>query len=314
MNPAPRWLMPMTSDLAAVRSALQAMKPGYETTRYPAAIRMAAQALAAQPAHKKVLAWMADEQRLGWLGASFDQPLPAGVEILFGKTAPAPERQAAISSSRWIPDTKGGAVELSIRLYSPSSDQRQVEIRSGDTVLAAEAVTLNQNAENTFRLAVTLPPGSSPDGLKITMTPDDLPADDTAWVALQAPTSAQVLNEPLATGTDFIAHALGSTHKLSENPLEAVPLPASEWPLASVAILQGAQGFTGPQRQNLDRFVKGGGALWIFVDGSPEQSQWLAAHGVHVAEREPESDPGPCGIGIPRARCSPPLATTDSSR
>ncbi len=191
MNPAPRWLIPMTDDLAAVRSALQQLKPGFETTRYPAALRLAGEVLAAQPAHKKVLAWVADEQRLGWLGAPLDQALPPGVDILFGETSPAPEHQAAIASARWTPDGKGGTVDLSIRLYSPGNDQRQIEIRAGDTVLASQKVTLTQTAENKVRIQVPLPPGQIPDGLKVTMTPDDLPADDTAWIAVQAPTSAR---------------------------------------------------------------------------------------------------------------------------
>lgn len=291
INPAPRWLIPMTADLASVRAALLEMKPGFETTRYPAAIRLAGQALAAQPSHKKVLVWMADEQRLGWLGAPFDQPLPAGLNIQFGETAPAPERQAAITSARWLPTAKGGAVEVSVRLYSPATDQRQVEVRSGDTVLGSQKVTLTQNAENKISLPVTLPPGQAIDGLKVTMTPDDLAADDTAWIAVMPPTAAQVLNEPPSSGTDFLAHALGSTRKLSENPLEPVAFPPTEWPLASVAVIQSGQTFNNAQRANLDRFAKGGGALWIFVDGSPEQRQWLDARGVHIAERSPETDP-----------------------
>lgn len=291
MNPAPRWLIPMTDDLAAVRSALQELKPGFETTRYPAAIRLAGEVLAAQPARKKVLAWVADEQRLGWLGAPLDQALPPGVDVLFGETYPAPERQAAITSSRWTPDAKGGAVDLSIRLYSPESDQRQIEIRAGDTVLASQKVSLTQSSDNKIRVQVPLPPGQTPDGIKVTMTPDDLSADDTAWIAVQSSTAAQVLNEPPASGTDFVAHALGSTRKLSENPLEPVALPSSEWPLASVTILQGDQAFANPQRPNLDRFAKAGGALWVFVDGSDAQKQWLAARGVHLAERAGETDP-----------------------
>lgn len=291
INPAPRWLIPMTADLAAVRTALQEMKPGFETTRYPAAMRLAGEALAAQPARKKILVWMADEQRLGWVGTPFDQSLPAGIDIQFGATEPAPERQAAITSTRWTPEAKGGVIELSIRLYNPSADERLIEIRSRDTVLTSQKVKLAQSTENKVRLQVPIPAGQTLDGLKVTMTPDALPADDIAWIAVTPPTASKVLNEPPPSGTDFLAHALGSTRKLNDNPLESVALPETEWPLASVVIAQGGTAFSDQYRANLDRFAKGGGALWIFIDGSPEQKNWLAQRGVHVAERTPESEP-----------------------
>lgn len=291
INPSPRWLIPMTADLAAVRSALQEMKPGFETTRYPAAIRLAGEVLGAQPARKKILVWMADEQRLGWLGAPFEQPLPAGVDLQLGETAPAPERQAAITSARWIPGGKSGTVELTIRLFSPAVDQRQVELRSGDAVLASQKVVLNQNEENRVRLQVTLSPGQVQDGLRVSLSPDDLAADDVAWIAVLPATAAQVLNAPPSSSTDFLAHALGSTRKLEDTPLEPVPFPSTEWPLASVAIAQSSQVFDKDHLAHLDRFAKGGGALWVFVDGSAEQRRWLDARGIHIADKAPESEP-----------------------
>ncbi|GAT33820.1 N-terminal double-transmembrane domain-containing protein [Terrimicrobium sacchariphilum] len=291
INPAPRWLVPMTADLATVRSTLQEMKPGFETTRYPAAMRLAAEALAAQSAHKKILVWMADEQRLGWLGATFDRSLPPDIEIQCGAIEPPPERQASITSTRWTPNPKGGTIELSIRLYSPASDERHIEVRSRDTVLATQNVKLAQNAENKVRLQVPFPANQTIEGLKVTMTPDALPADDIAWIVVTPPTSSKVLNEPPPSGTDFLAHALGSTHKLNDNPMEAVAFPESDWPQASVVIAQGGKPFSEHYRANLDRFAKGGGALWIFIDGSQEQRDWLAQRGIHFAERTPENDP-----------------------
>jgi len=291
INPAPRWLVPMTQDLAGVRAALLEMKPGFETTRYPAALRLAGETLAALPAHRKIIAWMADEQRLGWLGAPLDQALPAGVEIHFGETSPAPECQAAITSARWIPEATNGAVEASLRLYSPETAERRVEVCSGETVLARQTVTLKRGAETKVRLPVALLSGKPADGLKISMTSDDLPADDTAWVAILPQTAATVLSEAPASGIDYLAHALSSTRRLNENPLEAAAYPASDWPLGAVAVVQGGGLFTGAQRPRLDLFARAGGALWIFADGSPEQRQWLEERGVHLAERPAETGP-----------------------
>ncbi|MBW8773017.1 MAG: VWA domain-containing protein, partial [Gemmatimonadetes bacterium] len=291
INPSPRWIVPLTQNVAGVRAALMEMKPGFEATHYPAALRMAGDALAAIPAHSKIIAWMADEQRLGWLGTPFDQPLPPGIKVRFGQSFSEPRRQAAITSTRWVAGAETSSIEVAIRLFKPASDHRRLTIRAGDTVLAEQPVSLQQSTENKVSVPLKMPPGQTVDGLKVSLDPDDLPADDTAWLAIAPQVGTAVLCEAPKTGADFLAHALGSTHRLNESPLDAVPFPGGDWRPSSVAIVRDGAAFAPPRVEHLDRFAKAGGALWIFIDGSEAQRRWLDARGVHVAERPAESEP-----------------------
>ena len=287
MNPAPAWALPLTDDLFRVRATLAALPPGFETTRYAGTLRVAGDALAAHPARSKTLVWMADEQRLGWLGRAFDDPLPAGVKIRFAEVAPAPARQAAITALRWSPGPAGEpGVEATVRLFAPARDTRHLVVSlPGGATSAPKEITLETGTDGRVRLPLDfLPPGTVVDGVRMVMTEsDDLPADDTAYLAAAPRTATAVLCSPPASGTNFLAHALDSTRKLpNETPLSAVPLPAAEWPVNAVAVLNGPEAFTPPQLARLDQFAAAGSALWVFVDGSAAQADWLQKRGVHV--------------------------------
>ena len=296
MNPAPVWAVPLTDDLARVRATLAALPPGFETTRYAGTLRAAGDALAAQPARSKTLVWMADEQRLGWLGRAFDDPLPPGVKIRLASVAPLPARQAAITAARWSPGPRGEpGVEATVRLFVPEKDTRHLVVRlPGGAASAPKEIALETGTDSRVHVPLDfLPPGTVPDGVRVALTePDDLPADDTAYLAAAPREATAVLCSAPAGGTDFLAHALESTRKLSnETPLAAVPLPAGEWPVNAVAVLDGLEAFTPPQLARLDKFVAAGGALWVFVDGSAAQADWLQRRGIRVSPCPDEGKP-----------------------
>ncbi len=151
MNPEPTWLVPVTGDLDRVRSTLSQLQPGYETTRYPGALRVAGEALAASPGRTKTLVWMADEQRLGWLGASFDQQLAPGIKLDLPDIPPDVKHQAAIVSLAWVESgTDKPAIEANVRLYAPETDTRRITVRvagPGGAVVAQQQTDLRRSGE-----------------------------------------------------------------------------------------------------------------------------------------------------------------------
>jgi hypothetical protein len=57
-----------------------------------------------------------------------------------------------------------------------------------------------------------------------------------------------------------------------------------------VAVLRGTAPFTDATAAALDKFLESGGAAWMLCDGSPEQTAWLARHGVKVTPAQPAAD------------------------
>ncbi len=291
MQPEPMWLAPATSTPEQARAALETLQPGFESTHYMPALRMAGKVLAALPAQNRTIVWMADEQRIGWIGAQFDETLPPGVKVRFADVAPAPASQAAITGLRWTRDGLDPAVEVRIRLYTPQMKTRQLTVKTAGKVIASRPVDLTAGGEQSFVIPLKGAPEAMKQGLAVSMDPDDLPADDTAWLAAQPEAARRVYFTPGAEdGAHFIDHALGSLEQFDPQALKAAPFPDGDWPAGSVVVATGNV-FTPPLVDHLNQFVAGGGAVWIVVDGTDAQMQWLAAHNVRVTPEAMGDEP-----------------------
>ena len=141
MNPTPRWLVPLSRNIDQVRTTLAGLQPGYETTRYDAALRLAGDTLAHSGARELNIVWMGDEQSLGWRGVNFSTPLPEGVNLKVPPLPAALKRQAAIVKTRW--DTAGivRALRVEIAQFIPEHDTRVLTISMGGKVVATQNVT-----------------------------------------------------------------------------------------------------------------------------------------------------------------------------
>jgi hypothetical protein len=286
MEPEPTWLVPLTDDLERVRTALAATRPGYDKTRYAHPLRLAGDTLAKTAAGTKILAWAADEQRAGWRGTDLAEKLPPGISFRFMGTAPAPQRQAAVISVRQSATTKN-SLEVVVRQFQPATpDRRQLSVCNGNHVLATQSFVLRPG-DNKLSIACDWPADAA--GLRVSLDADDLPADDTAWIAATAAATNHVLLDA-ATETDFLAHALRSTQKIPGAGFEPLALPDHAWPLDSAVMLRNEASFQEPARARLEQFCEAGGAVWIFVDGSAAQKDWLERHGVRVTARPAADD------------------------
>ncbi len=287
MQPDPTWAVPLTDDLTRVRTALTAAKPGYDKTRYAPPLRLASDALAKASAGTKILAWAADGQRAGWRGTDLAQKLPPGINFRFIGIAPAPQRQAAIVTLRKSTQDSD-SLEVIIRQFHQTPDQRELSVFAGDKQLATQTITLRAG-DNKLLVPCKWPADAA--GLRVSLDADALPADDSAWLATVATTTNVVRLDP-ATETDFIAHALRSTHMLDDAGFQPSPLPPQAWPLDAAVVLPNAASFRDVAwQQRLEEFCNAGGTAWIFVDGSVAQKDWLKQQGVRVSARGTTDEP-----------------------
>jgi hypothetical protein len=286
MQPEPAWLVPMTDDLGRVRTALAAAKPGFDKTRYAQPLRLAGDVLAKSSAGTKILAWAADEQRAGWRGTDLAQKLSPGVSFHFMGIAPAPARQATIVSVRKASQASE-ALDVVVRQFHQTPDQRELTISAGGKQIVKQTISLRAG-DNKLNIPCAWPANTA--GLRVALDSDDLPDDDAAWIAASPSTTNLVLLDAVSE-TDFLAHALRSTHKLDDGGFEPATLPGQAWPLGAPVVLRGEASFRDAARQRLNQYLNAGGAVWIFADGSATQNEWLEQQGVHVTKRLPENEP-----------------------
>jgi len=294
MNPTPRWLVPLTENIERVRSTLETLEPGYETTRYDAALRLAGDALARSSAQERQIIWMGDEQALGWRGVNFSTPLPAGVDLKLPPVPEPPKRQAAIIKARWESTAGAAALRIEISQFIPQHDTRTLTISSAGRLLARQTVSLDAGQPNSVLVPL---PGITPaqdQSFKAALDPDDLPADDTFYILSSSQDQSRVLLTP-AEGVefDFLRHAIDSTRQMLAAPLKAELIPDTEWPARAVVMVRGSRPFEPPLSARLDRFLKDGGEAWIFLNGSQSQAAWLKQRGLNVEAVEPSPDGGP---------------------
>ena len=285
MNPRPSWLVPPTRDTAAALAALDALPPGWETTRAEPALRLAADTLAAASARSRKLIYLGDHQAVGWAGTDFARHLPPGVVTSF-PDAPAkpPVKQAALLSAA-VTQPSGDAVvaTVNVRNFGPAH-QRTLRLFAGDDRAELHAEPLELAANETRPVRLTLPAAALAKGwIRFALDPDDLPADDTAWALAPAAAGARrliLLDRPVAGADADYAGTACQTLATLPPTLRIATVPTSPWPAPAAAILRNETSFTGEAAARLDTFLASGGSAFIFLDGSAGQLHWLISHGI----------------------------------
>lgn len=295
LHPTPRWLVPLTGDLEAGRSALKTLPQAYETSHYRAGLELAGAKLALSKQAEKQILLAADEQRLGWNGVRFERPLPPTVKLLAAPAAPAPKRQAAITSLKAARTDDGKiSLEVSLRGYSAGSDERTVTFFAGDRELGKQRCVLVPGRTHAVQASYAVPDVAAALMLHATIDRDELAVDDVAYAALAATNDRRVLLAPGKAGAevDYLGLALGAGGDGKPPALRLDPLPTSRgsWPASSVAVLRGPAPFRGDAAAMLDAFLTAGGSVWVICDGSPEQAAWLVTRGVTVSAAKPPAN------------------------
>lgn len=289
MNPQPTWLKNPNTDWDGTLLMLREMQPGFTSTRYAPPLALSAEMLSRMPAKKKEVIWMADQQFAGWKGADFSKKLPDGVSVKFPDPLPAPGHQAAISTAEWDSTPGSRGVTVSIRSYSAAPDTRKLTLLSGSRTIASRTIELLPGVVSRFALPAKEENVSSSLPLRIEMDPDDLPADDVAYLVRSESRKLAVMLDEMPAGkekTDYPGIALESSLHHPTEPVSTAPPPQNDWPVTSVAVLRNPDSFRNPALRNLDQFLNRGGKAMIFLDGSPLQRDWLRGKHVEIVGRD----------------------------
>lgn len=301
MNPRPTWLVAPTRDTDTALRALENLKPGWHSTRAEPALRLAGDLLAAGPARQRRILFLGDHQALGWSGADFARPLPAGVKLVWPPLPSAPAgRQAAIDTVRLRRDGEQFFADVVLRNFTDAQERTvRLFVNGSAKESAVHVATLAAGAATS--LSISLP--GNPESIRwirAALDPDELPADDSAWAATATVTNAAqnlvLLDRSLAnagrahhpaTHTDYLGTAFDTFAQLSP-PLRVGPASAPHWPSrGAVAVLRSPASFTGDNARKLDAFLANGGSALLFVDGNPDQLGWLARHGITPKALDP---------------------------
>ena len=288
MQPNPAWLVEPTGELDRVREGLRGLSAGFQTTAYDRPLRFAAEVLASSAAKETQLIVLADEQRLGWEGVNFSQPLAAGVKVRYASPEPPPKRQGALTKLE--PAISGNTLRLDLeaQLFSPDQEDRMVRVFSGTTRLGEAAVTLRQGTPTQTNLRVTLPAGTEfPLTVRVEMDRDDLPADDVRYAVVDPSQALPVIVSPGSAGETFVRGAVNATFAHRTLPLRAIDPPDGPWPADALAIIEGKALVEGENLSRLREHLRAGRNALVFVDGDPVMGAWLTALGV-----TPESSRG----------------------
>lgn len=293
LQPTPTWIVPLGANLAAARDAAAKPVSSYDISNYRPGLDLAATALSlATTKHREILL-AGDQQRLGWSGVRFDRTLPPGIELLTAPVAPMPKSQAAVTAFTAKRSQEGElGFDVTVESCVPTVTERSVTFYAGDTKIGSAPITVSSSKPTKLHVTFPTPSDVGPLALRAVLDPDELPVDNTAYAALPAANSHRVALARLADArqVDYVDRALRAVHSGDTLPsfsIESLPPNTAPWPTAAVAVLRGAEPFTGTSVKSLDAFLDAGASAWVLCDGSAEQATWLATQGVKVVPARP---------------------------
>lgn len=251
-----------TSDPAVLRAALDNLKPGWSTTRYDPALRLAANLLATSSLPRREVVLVSDYQRAG-LGDGLESRLPAGVElrnVLLGAGEVANLGVAGVTFRR---EQFGGQERVTATARIVNTSARPADAEVSLVIDGRTLQTTRANVPAHQAATVTLPQFTlaRPVRGEVRLAGDALPADDVQHFALSPGQAMDVVAvEGRAGASLFLERAL----EVGGEPGYRVQVrrAAGELAGADVVILNDASVTAGEARR-LGEFVANGGGVVV---------------------------------------------------
>jgi hypothetical protein len=200
-------MQPITTDHAAARATLGTIRPGARGTRFAAALRAARQQLLAGNLATAEVVIISDLQRSG-IGGIPDLALPSGIAVR-GVSVAAPSSANRAIAGLAVARLGGGAAgriavtaEVRGRALGGAQAARATLVVNNREAGARDLMIPADGMITAAFDPVALPPGEA--RVTVTLTPDDLAADDSFHAVVPAEASQSVL---LVTPGDLPADA-----------------------------------------------------------------------------------------------------------
>ena len=264
-------IVPPTRDAGVVQTALAAVKPGSEPTRYASGLRVAAQVLSASDLPRKEVVLISDFHRSGW-SPNDDVPMPEGTTVRTVDVARGEKGDVAVAGVA-VARTEAG--ERVVATVTARATNLGDEPRSVDATLE-----LTGRVVDTRR--VTIPPrasaqvvfASSPVSSVVArgvvrVTPDSQPSNDAFFFTISEESGASALviepPRPRANQSLFLTRALG----VADDPAVRVAsrssdaIGASDLRARTLIVLNEADLPGGAAGQRLLAQVRNGAMLFV---------------------------------------------------
>jgi aerotolerance regulator-like protein/VWA domain-containing protein len=286
-------LTPPTADRATLTSAIGALRPGSEGTRYAPALKLASQILAGSNLPRREVVLVTDFQRLGWTPQD-EISVPKGTTLTTVDVAAADSAlpDAAVANVT-VQRTEGArdraTVAARLTNTGPSPIDGDATLELNGRIAETKHTTVPPHGASQVRFSPTaIPSGTSAGIVRLAVADarrNRLPADDRYYFTVAADAGVSVLLVEPSTGRPNQSLYLTRALDIGDDPSFRVDVrkvggvTAADLAGRSLVIFDEVAPPSGDLARRLHDFVNdGGGVLVVAGDALPEGA-WNGAWG-----------------------------------
>lgn len=282
-SPTPQAVFPQLSrNLDALQQELDSLIPAWTRADLAGAIALAGEQLQHHPGPRRIVV-LSDMQASDWAELAHPQPLPASVALSVLPVGAGQAANLALAAPRAMlaaQPVAGQPLPLAVRLtnHAPAAAVTQIQLQLDGQPAAFENVSLDAGASRDIAFEVKLPaPGWHT--AVFTLPPDNLQADNTAYLALRAMGRLGVTlvsdddSDQPGSGAYFLTRALTPQPESSDLALRFLhgsQLDDAALAQTQILFMDRVEPLSAAALAGVVDFVRRGGALAIFC--GPDQN------------------------------------------